>query len=428
MSVAIFHGSASAQISDGHPQVARALPQMTSPGLITVPGDILTKWDRERTRFAIQGVALDFYYVSDFLGNPYGGHRQRFSDWGRIRGTVDIELGKITRSSGPVLHARAIWQNGGNLGSSALDSTSNPSSLVSRSVFRLDSWWLEQPLFNRHLFLRGGQFAGQDFYGVQEYSSSYLLEPLGYALGNLFSTIYESFDPESTPAAEVRFTPDSHVTLRSAVLDGNRNPEAENPTGIGFIVRDSPVIAAEASYLTSSPDLDACSAKSRLYPGKYKIGSLYNGGNFIDPLRLTTSPGNYLLYFMANQAIYRSDIGTSRGIDLAFAIDWSPPDVNQQYEQLTAGIRIHAPVSSRAEDILSVGIIHSGESSNFKHAELIHSLPRRSSEQAFEVNYRYQLSKGFAIQPAIQYFHHLGGAPQNGDGLVAGFRVTVQVR
>jgi porin len=75
-----------------------------------------------------------------------------------------------------------------------------------------------------NVLLRGGQFAGQDFYGVQEYGSSYVMEPLGYALGNLFVTTFESFDPAATPAAEVMFVPSKHLSLNSAVLAGNRNP------------------------------------------------------------------------------------------------------------------------------------------------------------------------------------------------------------
>jgi hypothetical protein len=49
------------------------------------------------------------------------------------------------------------------------------------------------------LTARIGQFAGQDLYGAQHYAASFIFEPMGYALGNLFSTL-EMFDPPSTPA------------------------------------------------------------------------------------------------------------------------------------------------------------------------------------------------------------------------------------
>lgn len=50
---------------------------------------------------------------------------------------------------------------------------------------------------------RVGQFAGQDFYGAQHYAASFIFEPMGNALGNLF-TDFESFDPPSTAAVDVR--------------------------------------------------------------------------------------------------------------------------------------------------------------------------------------------------------------------------------
>jgi hypothetical protein len=60
---------------------------------------------------------------------------------------------------------------------------------------------------HNRLFLRAGQFAGLDFYGNQEYGASYLIEPLDYAFGNLFSTTCESFNPAGTPAAEIQVIP-----------------------------------------------------------------------------------------------------------------------------------------------------------------------------------------------------------------------------
>ena len=170
-----------------------------------------------------KGVKFSFYYVSDFLGNPSGGQSQAFTDWGRIRGTVDVDFGKLTDTNAPTFHITGLWQNGGNLGAEHLGSLAIPSLVVSEPTFRLDSWWFQQALFNRHLFLKGGQFAGLDFYGNQEYGWSYLLEPLGYALGNLFTTTYESFDPAATPAAEIRVVANKHVYVKSAVLAGNRN-------------------------------------------------------------------------------------------------------------------------------------------------------------------------------------------------------------
>ena len=382
-------------------------------------------WGEERSRLAARGITFDFYYVSDFFGNPYGGQRSGFTDWGRIRGTVDVDLGKFTDSNAPTFHITGLWQNGGNLGAEYLGSIANPSSLVSTPTFRLDSWWFQQALFQGHVLLRGGQFGGQDTYGNQEYASSYLLEPLGYAFGNLFSTTYESYDPASTPAAEVSIAPSWHVYAKSAVLAGNRNPYSDDSTGFGFVIKDSPVVVSEAGYMTGSPNLDAFSLTHKIYPGKYKLGSIYNTGDFVDPVNNTKSRGNYLLYFMANQAVYRSDAGSTHGIDLDFAIDWSPTDVNQLNEQITGGFRFNGPVAHRNRDTLALGFVHSEVSNHFNRSYAIQSLPTLDSEEAFEANYMFQASQWLVLQPAVEYFQHVGARPQGGKGVAAGFRIKV---
>ena len=384
---------------------------------------LLGDWGGERSRLSERGIDFDFFYVSDFLDDPSGGQKQGFTDWGRIRGTVDINLGKLTGTNAPTFHITGLWQNGGNLGAEDLGSIANPSSLVSDSTFRLDSWWFEQAFFSRHLFLRGGQFAGQDSYGVQEYGGSYLLEPLGYAFGNLFSTTYESFDPASTPAAEVRIIPNKHLYVKSAVLAGNRNPYADDTTGFGFVIKDSPVVVSEVGYLTDSPNLNASSPSQKIYPGKYKFGSSYNTGDFIDPVNGAERNGNYLLYFMANQAVYRQEAGSNRGLDLDFAVDWSPDNVNRVNEQITGGFRYNGPIPHRAKDSFAFGVVYSKISDKFNQSYSLQSLPLLGAEKAFEMNYMFQATHWLVLQPAVQYFAEVGANPKQGDAVAAGFRM-----
>jgi porin len=386
---------------------------------------LLGDWGGERSQLEAKGVDFSFYYISDVLGNPSGGRSQAFTDWGRIRGTVDVDFGKLTDTNAPTFHITGLWQNGGNLGVEHLGSLANPSSLVSEPTFRLDSWWFQQALFGRHLFIKGGQFAGLDFYGNQEYGSSYLLEPLGYALGNLFPTTYESFDPAATPAAEIRVVPNKHFYIKSAVLAGNRNPYADDTTGFGFVRKDSPVVVSEVGFLTNSPDLNVSSPSEKLYPGKYKFGSSYNVGDFVDPVTQAKVGGNYLLYFMANQAVYRQEIGSNRGLDLDFAIDWSPQEVNQLNEQITAGFRYNGPIPKRPKDAVAFGFVYSKISDHFNQSFLLQSLPVLGAEKAFELNYLFQVNHWLVLQPAVQYYAEVGANSHAGDAVAAGFRLKV---
>ena len=115
---------------------------------------------------------------------------------------------------GLYFHATALWQAGGNLGAYLGLLLTSPSGMSSANACRLDSWWLEKRWLNERVTARVGQFAGQDFCGAQHYATSFIFEPMGYALGNLFNT-FESFDSPSRPAMEVRVLPLRNLYVKS---------------------------------------------------------------------------------------------------------------------------------------------------------------------------------------------------------------------
>lgn len=382
---------------------------------------LLGDWGGERSKLEEHGVKFNFFYVADLLANPTGGLKQSEAGWGRIRGTVDMDLGKLVGANGLTFHATAVWQFGVNLGE-RIGSIANPSGLVSAHTTRLDSWWLQQALFHDKLFLKAGQFAGLDFYGDQEYGSSYVMEPLDYAPGNLFGTTFESFDPAATPAAEIRFVPTPNIYVKSAVLSGNRNPYAQDTTGFHFTIANSPVFVYEAGYLV---DPRGQNASGKAYPGIYKFGAAYNGGRFLNPVSNTYSPGNYLIYGMANQAVYRPAAGSNRGLDLDFGYDWSPGEVNRQNTQLTAGFRYNGLIPHRDQDSLAFGVVYSKISDQFSLAGTLLGLPALGSERAIELNYAFHATPCVLFQPVFQYYFNVGGDSQIPNAAVYGFRTMV---
>jgi porin len=168
-------------------------------------GHLFGEWGGKRTQLLERGVRFDFQYISDSLWNLKSEQKERFASWNRFRGTVDIDFGALADHSGLYFHITGLWQGGGNLGK-YLGLLTSPSGMSSMNTCRLDSWWFEKRWFNERFTGRIGQFAGQDFYGAQHYAVSFIFEPMGYALGNLF-TDFESFDAPSTPALEVRVVP-----------------------------------------------------------------------------------------------------------------------------------------------------------------------------------------------------------------------------
>jgi porin len=371
----------------------------------------------ERTRLEKRGVHLDFQYVSDSLANVESAKEERFTSWNRFRGTVDIDFGALVEQTGLYFHATALWQGGGNLGA-YLGLLTSPSGMSSMNTCRLDSWWLEKRWLNERLTARVGQFAGQDFYGAQHYAASFIFEPMGYALGNLF-TDYESFDPPSTPAFEVRVVPIHKLYVKSMVEAEDREPFSHNPTGLVPQFRGVPLSISEIGY---TPGTKATGVRAfdnvesrKGYSGLYQFGASYNPGKFTTASGVVQS-GNYLLYWMASQALWRVDPKEAEGLDATFAYDWSPMDINRNNRLLTTGVRFNEPLPLRIHNTMSLGYVQNRLSQQF----VPQSAPQWKPEHAIEFNTLLDPLPMLLLQPVVQYYANVGA--RTGHAVVFGFR------
>ena len=383
-------------------------------------GHLLGDWGGVRTRLLQRGVRFDFQYISDTLWGFESQQKPQSATWNRFRATVDIDFGALAGQDGLYFHATGLWQAGGNLGEK-LGLLIGPSGMASNNTVRLDSWWIEKRWLDERIVARVGQFAGQDFYGVSHYGSSFIFEPMGYALGNLFTTV-ETFDPFSTPAAEIRILPSDTFYLKSMVMAGDPTPFSNNRTGFVPEFHGNPVVVSEIGFTpgqkaTSVRGFDNIESRKG-YAGLYQFGAAYNPGEFTDPMSPTPVSGNYLLYWKASQALWRVDPKEARGLDATFAFDWSPPNVNRNYTQLTAGLRFNEPLPLGFHNTLSLGYVRNVLSSQF----LSPGMPAWKTEHGVELNV-LMLSGPLLVQPVIQYYANVGGI--GGRAFVGGFRTKI---
>jgi porin len=385
-------------------------------------GHLLGDWGGVRPYLFERGVRFDFQYISDNLANVHSDRNDRFVSWDRVRGTVDIDFGALIGQAGWYFHATALWQNGGHLGT-YLGLLTSPSGVSSSHTFRLDSWWLEKRWFDERLTIRLGQFAGQDFYGAQHYAVSFIFEPMGYALGNLF-TDFESFDPPSTPAAEVRVVPLEYLYVKSMVIAEDRDPFSHNPTGLVPQFHGGTVIVSEIGF---TPGKKASSVRAfdnvetrKGYSGLYQFDASYNPGDFRAATGKRES-GNYLLYWMASQALWRVDPNGAKGLDATFAYDWSPPDINRNNTLLMAGLRFNEPLPLPIHNTMSLGYVRNHLSSDFRP----NSVTTWNTEHGLEFNILLDVAPMILLQPVLQYYANVGGGSES--AVVVGFRTKVEL-
>src|SRR6516162_607610 len=384
-------------------------------------GHLFGEWGGERPRLLERGVRFDFQYVSDSLWNVDSVQPERFASWNRFRWTVDIDFGTLTGHRGLYFHATALWQAGGNLGA-YLGTLTSPSGMSSENTCRLDSWWIEKRWLDERLTVRLGQFAGQDFYGAQHYAASFIFEPMGYALGNLFTTI-EVFDPPSTSAMEVRVVPFRHFYVKSMVLAGYPEPFLINPTGLVPQFRGTPVSVSEIGYTpgkkaTNVRAFDTVESRKG-YSGLYQFGASYNPAKFTSA-NGERQAGNFLLYWMASQALWRVHRDDARGLDGTFAYDWSPPNINRNNTLLTAGLRFNEPLPLPIHNTMSLGYVQNRLSQQFAPQ----GAPAFKPEHAVEFNVLLDPLPMLLLQPVVQYYANVGGGIHH--AVVLGFRTKVE--
>ena len=408
------------------PAPGRAQSVLTGPDTHELPdtakGHLFGDWGGERSKLLEDGVTFDFHSISDNLSNIESQQSERFTSYNRTRGTIDIDLGKLIHAPGYSFHITAAWQTGANLGS-YLGLLANPTSLASGNVFRLDSWWFQKQWLKKRVSLRAGQFAGDDTYGNQEFGNSFIFEPLGGPTENLSNT-FETFDPPSTPALEIHVVPAPHVYIKSVVLSVDRMPFSNNQTGLVPQFHGPPVSVSEIAF---TPGRDATAlgqpdntASRKGYTGVYRIGASYNPARFNLPFSTVPRSGNYLIYAIAGQSIWRADRSADKGLDATLSYDWSPPAINLGYTELTAGLRYNQPLPVPFHNTISVGYVQSGQSSNFLAAKA----PAWKIEHGVEFNTLLSVLPMLQLQPLVQYYANVGGG--NHRAVVLGFRARIE--
>lgn len=390
----------------------------------------LLNWGPGRDNLEKNGVTFDLHYIMDALADPVHpkAGKEEFNTWDRIRATVDIDFSKFTSLDGLKYHATGLWQTGQNMGGGQyIGSIANPSGLVSSHTTRLDSMWLSQAMWDGVLTVTAGQLASQDFFGLQEMGGNFVMEPLDYAFGNL-NNVRAAGDPFTGPGAMVKVQPDPHFALSGGYF------MASNQDDDGFGYEESKgldhtgVWNVELSYYT---DPEKTTARVT-YPGTIKLGLAYNSGKFPDYDKalvggtLQTSPGNYTVYLMANQPVYRLAAGSNRGLDLTFGVNTGPDKKAEVPTEVTVGASYNGPAASRPQDILSVGFVYSAIGGKYNDYLRRIGSPTLEDEKAIEINYLVQLTQWLYVQPVAQYYVNVGGL-HNGDNdaMVAGFRAKV---
>ena len=399
----------------------------------TATGD----WGGIRTALSEKGIDLTGFWHNDYFGDPSVGNTHGIigtGDWSRIRGILDIDMGKLAHVNGLSFHITSTL----NQGLDVIGDTRYMGSLVGEGndcgvhQLRLDSWWVKQELFEGKLSLSAGQLDAFDFFGFlpQDFTRFVTLGPF-YAPFALYNS-YSSPGPFGTPAAMAEIAPNKHFRYRTMIQSITEstpgNPKTngyynvyDNPSGTSMRMKDGVVWNNEVAYLYSSGEahfgVSYSGAKAYWkWTGKAANGTLVTWPGFTK----NSSPGYENFYWIVKQGLLRPRANSSRGVDLGATFVYGPSDKGflAYNRQFVTTLEFNGFAPRRPKDSINFSFDYVGIRGPLKTTTF-------QSEKIYEFNYSFRITPWLHWMPNLQVHQDIGANPRNGTGVAIGFRSLI---
>ena len=412
-------------------------------------------WGGLRDTLEKEGITFGLMEQSEGWSGLRGGIRRGGVYTGLTTATLKVDLETIAKIPGLTLNISGYQIHGRgpspNL-SGALQAVSNIEATRGNKLYDL---YLEEEFPDTGLNIRIGQSGANEEFMLIKSAAVLINSSFGFPALAAFGLPSGGPNyPLAAPMVRVRYKATEQLTLMGGIYNGDpagpgtNDPQLRDYTGTSFRMRDGVLGFAEIAYDVGSADVDG-------RPGTYKIGGWYHSGNFnnlqhdVNGLSLADSAhgapyrhhGNYAVYGLMDQTIWRPQGSKDRGINLFALVTAAPSDRNFSSFFIEGGVVWVGPCESRDADILSLGVAYT----NLSHAQQTFGsdLVRfgsatkafRGGETVIELTYQAAVTKWLLVQPDVQYIINPGaGVPtvaSNGqvlplkDAVAAGVRATI---
>ena len=399
-----------------------------------------------RKSLAESGIAIGGFYAAETFGNPSGGVKQGETYDGVLELHLDGDMQKLGFWKGLCFHTNGYQIHGQSITAENVGSLMTVSNLEATPATRLYELWLEQSMFNEHVWVRFGQLvADGDFFVIK--GGDYFLN--GWGWPSITSADLPSGGPGyplATPGVRVILNPSDKLGFKIGLYNGDPagpnctgDPQVCDNNGLEFRISDPPLLMAEGSYKYRQE-------KDQL-PGTIKLGGWNHFGKFADqrfdagglPIAVTGLPGKVIhsdfgLYVDIDQMVWRVPGSEDpKGIGVFGRVFGAPSDRNLVDFYADGGVTFIGMIPHRSDDVLGIGFAYTGISSQAHGFDIDSGLPvARNFEALFEICYTMQLKTGWTLQPDFQYIWQPGGNVPNdtgtgtvGSATVLGLRTTV---
>jgi porin len=397
-----------------------------------IPEDAATHMDVAGMRKALaeSGIGIGGFYAAETFGNPSGGFKRGATYDGVLELHLDGDLKKWGLWKGLCLHANGYQIHGRSITADYVHSLMTVSNLEATPATKLYELWLQQGLFNEHLYVRVGQLAADGDFLVSVGGAYFLDGTWGWP--TLLAADLPSGGPAyplATPGVRVLFSPNENFGLKAAVYNGDPvgpnckgDPQVCDPAGLEFRLSDPPLLFAEGFYSYN---------QKRGLAGTIMLGGWNHFGSFEHqrfdiagmPIAVTGRPGRPLdhdwgFYAVLDQLVWRVPHSEDvKGVGLFTRVIGAPSDRNLVDFYAEGGVTFTGMIAHRSDDSLAVGFAYADISDQVHGFDVDSGLPvARNYEALFEICYTAQIGTGWSLQPDFQYIVQPGGNVPNASG------------
>ncbi|WP_028224015.1 carbohydrate porin [Paraburkholderia ferrariae] len=376
------------------------------------------------------GVTFELTETSEYLANLRGGLNRGGTYDGLTTATLQLDTSKALGIPGGLFNISALNIHGSNLSALNLGTLNTASGIEAQDTTRLWEMWYQQSFLDKRVDVKIGQQSLDQEFMVSQYAALFVNTMFGWpGLPSYDLPNGGPAYPLSALGVRARAQITGSLTGLAGVFDAD--PLGNNPanlSGTNFNLHNGAMVIGELQYSINQPaegDLVSADSSKKL-PGTYKLGFWYNSDTFTNQQTSAPIKGNYSIYAVADQMVWRPDPDEPRSIGVFARVMGAPNDRNEVSYSANLGVVMKAPFAGRDNDSVGLGLAYIKISSAAAAADLANGFVQRGSETALEATYQYQVNPWWQLQADAQYTFN-AGAGQNPDNQTQALRNTFVV-
>jgi len=383
------------------------------------------------------GITVGLTETSEVFNSAKGSVERGSNYEGLTTLTLQMDTKQALGWEGGLFNVSGLDVHGNKFSAKKLDNLQTVSGIEADNGARLWELWCQQSLWQDTADVKIGQQSIDQEFMISTNAQLFANAMFGWPMIPSADMISGGPSyPLSSLGIRVREHVDDSITLLGGVFNDNPgglcptcagDPQKLNDRGTNFRLSDNPLYIAEIQYARPGAGDMHNAGQAETLPGIYRLGAWYDAGQFADQeygtdgLPLATGNGNprlhhgnYSIYAIADQMIWRPDAKSSKGLSVFAGIMGAPQNRNLIDFSLDLGLTYKGIIEGRDDDTLGIGYgLANVSASDSAFDRQSGTTPVRSKEQFIEVTYQYQWMPWIQLQPDAQYVFNPGAGVAN---------------